>query len=58
LGRITGVLHTGSNDVYVVRDREEVLIPALKKVVTHVDIENRKIVVNADELEGLLPDED
>lgn len=58
LGRVTGVLHTGSNDVYVVRDKEEVLIPALKKVVIHVDIEKRKIVVNADELEGLLPNED
>lgn len=58
LGYVTGVLHTGSNDVYVVKDKEEVLIPALKKVVVDVDVENSKIVVNHEELEGLLPDED
>lgn len=58
LGYVTSVLHTGSNDVYVVRDREEVLIPALKRVVVDVDVENGKIVVNDEELEGLLPNED
>lgn len=58
LGYVTGVLHTGSNDVYVVKDKEEVLIPALKKVVVDVDVESGKIVVDHEELEGLLPDED
>jgi len=58
LGYVADVLHTGSNDVYVVRDKEEVLIPALKKVVVDVDVEGGRIVVNQEELEGLLPDED
>jgi 16S rRNA processing protein RimM len=60
LGNIVSVLHTASNDVYVVKKEgnEEILIPALKKVVVRVNLENKNIVVNPDELEGLLPDED
>ncbi len=60
LGQLTQVLETGANDVYVIRGgpRGEVLIPALKKVVTHVDIPNRLIRVDLKDMEGLLPDED
>jgi len=59
LGRIEQVIQTGSNDVYLVNgDRGEILIPALKKVVLQVDIVNKVIEVDAEELEGLLPDED
>jgi len=47
LGKITNVLQTGSNDVYVVNGDKyrELLIPALKHVVLNIDIENRKIQV-------------
>ena len=39
LGTITDIIHTGSNDVYVVRDHaREVLIPALQSVVQSIDI--------------------
>jgi len=44
LGRIESVLETGSNDVYVVKDKDreasyEVLVPALGSVVRSVDLE-------------------
>ncbi len=59
LGQIERVIQTGSNDVYIVNgDKGEILIPALKKVVLQVDIANKRVEVDAEELEGLLPDED
>ena len=60
LGHVHEVLQTGSNDVYIVRNESgrEVLVPTLKKVVTEVDLVDRKIRINAGEMEGLLPDED
>ena len=59
LGKITDVLETGSNDVYVVKGpRGEVLIPALKKVVIRVDLPTGSVVVDLADMEGLLPDED
>ena len=40
LGTVREVLHTGSNDVYVVRDgSREVLVPALKDVITRIDLD-------------------
>lgn len=39
LGTITEIIHTGSNDVYVVNHRaQEYLIPALQSVVRRIDI--------------------
>lgn len=41
LGRVTDVLQTGANDVYVVHGRfGEVLIPAIKDVVAQIDVES------------------
>ncbi len=41
LGRVTDVLQTGSNDVYVVKgQRGEVLIPATKEVVKAIDLQD------------------
>lgn len=47
LGELTDVLKTGSNDVYVVKrdSGKELLLPALKSVVTSVSIENKRIDV-------------
>ena len=40
LGTITDIIHTGSNDVYVIRhETQEYLIPALKEVVRTIDLE-------------------
>lgn len=53
LGKITDVLQTGANDVYVVEtDFKPVLIPALKKVVKETDLAGRRMVVELPE--GLL----
>lgn len=53
LGQIKDFIETGSNDVYVVRDgKKEILIPALKRVVLRVDLEERIMKVKM--LEGSL----
>ena len=40
LGTVREVLQTGANDVYVVREgSREVLVPALKDVITRIDLE-------------------
>lgn len=46
LGKIEDVLHTGANDVYMVRnDQLLLLIPALKQVVRKIDLENCRMIV-------------
>ena len=51
LGRITNILATGSNDVYICSGEREILIPAFDDVVRKIDIEKGIIVVRL--LEGL-----
>jgi 16S rRNA processing protein RimM len=47
LGRIESIIETGSNDVYVVKDKKkEVLIPALKSVVTDIDLSQKRMQVD------------
>jgi 16S rRNA processing protein RimM len=47
LGRVTEVLRTGSNDVYVVSsDGRELLLPAIEDVILQVDVEHRRMVVH------------
>lgn len=45
LGKINEIIHTGSNDVYWIKGENELLIPALKSVVTKMDVENRKVII-------------
>jgi 16S rRNA processing protein RimM len=53
LGKVTDIISTGSNDVYVVQTAEgEVLIPATTDVVSQVDIDSGKITINV--IPGLL----
>ena len=51
LGEITDILKTGSNDVYITKaaDGRQILIPALKKVVTEINIEDGYMKVVWDE---------
>lgn len=50
LGKLTDVIQTGSNDVYIVKtEGADLLIPALKSVVKQIDITNKKIVVELPE---------
>ncbi len=51
LGEVTGILRTGGNDVYEVRDGEgrEVLAPAIADVVLDVDTERGRMTVRLPE---------
>ena len=47
LGKVTQILSTGSNDVYVVSsDGKELLIPALDEVIKEVDVGRGRITVD------------
>lgn len=53
LGRVTDIMTTASNDVYIVEGRRgEILIPAIEDVVKSIDLRRGKIVIEA--IEGLL----
>jgi len=58
LGKVTDVLQTGGNDVYVVSGEKygEILIPAIVSVILDVDIEMKKITVKLPE--GLVENND
>jgi 16S rRNA processing protein RimM len=50
LGKISDIMSTGSNDVYVINNGgEELLVPALKSVVKSISIEDGKIIVDIPE---------
>ncbi len=49
-GKVTDVLETGANDVYEI-DGGKLLVPALKKVLSEVDVEHARIVFDAEALE-------
>jgi len=56
IGRVASIVRTGSNDVYVVKNKEkrepaEILIPALDWVVLEIDIDKK--VMRVDLPEGL-----
>jgi len=52
LGKIRGIIPTGSNDVYVCREGDrEILLPAITEVIRKVDVEGRVMVVRL--LDGL-----
>ncbi len=49
IGVLVDVLPTGGNDVWVIKtdlnESGEILLPALKSVVTKIDIESKKIYI-------------
>lgn len=50
LGKISDIISTGSNDVYVVRNEEkEILIPALKTIVKEINMAETRMVVELPE---------
>lgn len=49
-GKLTDVLETGANDVYEI-ENGKLLVPALKRVLREVDVENGRIVFDAAVLE-------
>lgn len=54
LGKLTDIISTGANDVYVVtgEDGKEILLPAIKDVILEYDVPRSEIKVHL--LEGLL----
>ncbi len=55
LGRLTSLLPTGSNDVYVVEGpRGQLLLPAIDDVIAEVDLAGGRMVVSL--MDGILPD--
>jgi 16S rRNA processing protein RimM len=57
VGTVTEIIHTGSNDVYVVsKGRKEFLIPAIKGVIIAIEKDARTMVIRP--LEGLLEKDD
>jgi len=57
LGKLVEVIDTAANDVYIVRSQQgkEILLPAIRDVIRHVDLEKKKLIVHL--LPGLLPEE-
>lgn len=53
LGYIDDIFPTGSNDVYVVKDKEgkQILIPAIQDVIRTIDLENKVMTIKL--IEGL-----
>ncbi len=45
LGEVYDVIKTGSNDVYWVKGKKELLIPVLKEIVLDINVEDKKIVI-------------
>lgn len=58
LGKLTDVLETGANDIYVISGEKKLLVPALKKLLHKVDVESKHIQLDAAVLEevGLFED--
>ena len=54
LGTLDDIFNTGSNDIYVVKDKQgkQILLPAIQDVIKQIDIENKKIIVHL--LPGLI----
>jgi len=55
IGIVTNVLKTGSNDVFVAKNEEgqEILIPALKRVVKKIDIAEKIMIIDTAMLEEI-----
>ncbi len=55
LGRVTDVLTTGANDVYIVQgEKGEILVPAIDDVIRQIDLEHGEMVI--EEVAGLIPE--
>ena len=57
LGKLTEIIETGANDVYVVLSGtgKELLLPSIKQVVLDVDVESNRMIVHL--IPGLLEEE-
>jgi len=58
LGKIVDVLQNGSVDVYEIRGEQHIMVPALKRAIESVDVEEAKMVLRAEVLEEVALFED
>lgn len=54
LGKVDNIISTGSNDVYVVKNKnkQEILIPAIREVIKNIDLEKKRVTINM--IDGLI----
>ena len=54
LGKVENIISTGSNDVYIVKNKHkrELFIPATREVVKNIDLQKKRITINV--LDGLI----
>ena len=54
LGKVENVISTGSNDIYIVKDKneKELFIPAICEVVKNINLEKKRITINI--VDGLI----
>jgi len=54
LGKVENVISTGSNDIYIVKDKneKELFIPAIREVVKNINLEKKRITINI--VDGLI----
>ena len=54
LGKVENIISTGSNDVYIVKDKnkKELSIPAIREVVKNIDLEKKRITIKM--VDGLI----
>ncbi len=48
LGQLKDIFNTGSNDIYVVKNKlgKEILLPGIDEVIKEIDMDNKKVVVH------------
>lgn len=54
LGKVDNIISTGSNDVYVVKNKnkKEILIPAIREIIKNIDVKKKRITINM--VDGLI----
>ena len=54
LGKVENVISTGSNDIYIVKDKnkKELFIPAIRDVIREVNLEKKRMTINM--VDGLI----
>ena len=54
LGKVDNIFSTGSNDVYVIKNKKkkEILIPAIREIIKNIDVKKKRITINM--VDGLI----
>lgn len=50
LGNVSEVIFTGSNDVYWVKGKKDLLIPVLDHIIKNIDVEKKEIIISPPEV--------